>query len=51
MLTLDEKKSIIEKYGRDKQAAFKEMAKDYGDSFLFYYIYGFSGVKEWENIQ
>ena len=40
-----------EKYGRDKQAAFTEMAKNYGDSFLFYYIYGFSGVKEWENIQ
>lgn len=35
------------KYGRSKEAAYREMAGNYGDSYLFYYIYKFSGVKEW----
>ena len=42
---------IFEKYGRDRKAAFKELAKQYGDSYLFYYVYGFSGLKEWANNQ
>ncbi|MDH4240443.1 MAG: DUF6057 family protein [Phycisphaerae bacterium] len=35
-------------YRRNKQAAIKELAKDYGDSYLFYYVYvyGFSGMKK-----
>jgi len=36
-----------QRYGQNKQAAFKELAKEYGDTYLFYYIYGFSGVKQW----
>jgi hypothetical protein len=39
------------RYLRNKQAAFKELAKEYGDSYLFYYIYGFSGMKEWASTQ
>jgi hypothetical protein len=35
-----------ERYGRSKQAAFKELAKNYGDSYLFYCVYGFSGMKK-----
>ena len=56
-LTLESKRRFeafsqtYERYGRDKQAAFKEMAENYCDSYLFYYIYGFSGVKKWENTQ
>ncbi len=33
------------KYRSNKKAAFKELAGGYGDSYLFYYIYGFSGAK------
>jgi len=40
-----------ERYGRSKDTAFEEMAKEYGDSYLFYYIYGFSGMKEWASTQ
>jgi hypothetical protein len=40
-----------ERYGRSKEAAFKELAKGYGDSYLFYCVYGFSGVKRWINTQ
>ena len=36
----------FERYGRNKGAAFKELAKGYGDSYLVYYVYGFSGVKK-----
>jgi hypothetical protein len=31
--------------GGNKQAAFRELAGSYGDSYLFYYTYGFSGMK------
>jgi len=33
------------KYRSNKKAAFNELAGGYGDSYLFYYIYGFSGAK------
>ncbi len=33
------------RYARNKQAAFNELAKAYGDSYFFYHLYGFSGVK------
>ena len=36
----------FESYGRKKQAAFYKLAKNYGDSYLFYCIYGFSGVRK-----
>lgn len=34
------------RYGTNKQAAVKELAKDYGDTYLFYYIFDFSGMKK-----
>ncbi len=36
---------IFKNYGRNKDAAFAELAKKYGDSYLFYNLYEFSGVK------
>jgi hypothetical protein len=33
-------------YGKDKKAAFGKLASDYGDSFLFYSLYGRSGMKK-----
>ncbi len=33
-------------YGGDKKAAFSKLASDYGDSFLFYSLYGCSGMKK-----
>ena len=37
---------ILDSYGEDKQAAFNELVKDYGDSFLLYYLYNRSGLKK-----
>ena len=34
------------RYGRNKHAAFRELAGVYGDSYFFYHLYGFSGVKK-----
>ncbi len=34
------------RYGRNKRAAFRELAGVYGDSYFFYHLYGFSGVKK-----
>ena len=31
--------SVFNRYNRNKDAAFKELAKDYWGSYLFYYIY------------
>jgi hypothetical protein len=31
-------------YDQDKKKALRELANKYGDSYLFYYIYGFSGI-------
>ncbi len=33
-------------YGGNKRAAFGKLARDYGDSYLFYYLYGRSGMKK-----
>jgi hypothetical protein len=33
-------------YGGNTQAAFDELAKNYGDSYFFYYTYGTSGTKK-----
>jgi hypothetical protein len=35
-----------DRYKKNKQAAFNELAKDYGDTYLFYYIYGPAGMKK-----
>jgi len=37
--------TIFNRYQRDKRAAFRELAALYGDSYYFYHLYGFSGVK------
>lgn len=36
---------IFNRYSRNKRAAFRELAEDYGDSYFLYHLYGFSGVK------
>jgi hypothetical protein len=36
----------IGQYGANKSLALKELARDYGDSYLFYSIYGRSGMKK-----
>jgi hypothetical protein len=36
---------VFNNYGKNKQAAINELVKDYGGSYLFYHLYGFSGVK------
>jgi len=38
-------KVFIGRYGTNKRAAFNELARDYGDSYLFYSVYRFSGIK------
>jgi len=43
---MDAFSQIFNRYGKNKQAAFYELAKGYGDSYLFYCIYGFSGLKK-----
>jgi len=35
---------IFNSHNRNKQDALSELVKDYGDSYFFYHIYGFSGV-------
>jgi hypothetical protein len=39
-------KVYIGQYGANKSLALKELARDYGDSYLFYSIYGRSGMKK-----
>jgi hypothetical protein len=34
------------RYGGNNKAAFNELAKNYGDSYFFYYTYGVSGMKK-----
>jgi hypothetical protein len=36
----------IGRYRANKMAALGELARDYGDSYLFYYLYGQSGMKK-----
>jgi hypothetical protein len=38
-------------YDQNKEKAFRELANKYGDSYLFYCVYGFSGMKEWSGTQ
>jgi len=35
---------VVNCYGGDKKAAFKELTTDFGDSYFFFYLYGFSGA-------
>jgi len=37
---------IYDRYERNKQAAFDELVKNYGNSYFFYNIYRFSGMKQ-----
>jgi hypothetical protein len=37
---------IFNSYGGNKQAAIHKLAEDYGGSYFFYHLYGFSGVKK-----
>lgn len=39
------------RYRRNKKAAIEELAKNHGDSYFFYCVYGFSGLKKWANTQ
>jgi len=39
-------KVFIDKYKMDSEAAFDELARDYGDSYLFYCVYQQSGMKK-----
>jgi len=39
-------KVFIGRYGANKSLALKELARDYSDSYLFYSIYGRSGMKK-----
>ena len=36
---------IAERYGNNRQAAFNELAKYYGDTYYFYHVYGVSGLQ------
>jgi len=38
--------NIYNRHGRNENAALKEMKKKYGDSYLFYSLYGFSGAEK-----
>ncbi len=40
-----------QRYGANRQAAVNELAKDYGDTYMFYYMYDFSGMKKWAGSQ
>jgi len=35
---------VLNNYGQNKQAAFSKLAKDYWDSYIFYYVYGRQGT-------
>ena len=37
---------VLNKYGKNKQAAFNTLAKDYWDSYFFYYVYGRQGTEK-----
>lgn len=42
---IEQLSAVYNRYARNKQAAFNELAQAYGDSYLFYHLYGFSGAK------
>ena len=37
---------IFNHYREDKRAPFNELAKNYGNSYFFYYVYGESGMQK-----
>ncbi|MBC8468729.1 MAG: hypothetical protein H8D56_04595 [Planctomycetes bacterium] len=37
---------ILNNYGKNKQAAYSKLAKDYRDSYFFYYVYGRQGTEQ-----
>jgi hypothetical protein len=37
---------IMNNYGKNKQAAFNKLAKDYWNSYFFYYVYGRQGMEQ-----
>jgi len=37
---------VLARYMGNKEMAFNELAEDYGDSYLFYYVYGFSRTEK-----
>ena len=37
---------VFNRYGRNKQAAFKELLENYGDTYFFYHVYGLSELKQ-----
>lgn len=37
---------VYNRYGRNNQAALNDLMRDYGDSYFFYYIYGYSGKRK-----
>jgi hypothetical protein len=37
---------LVDRYRADKNAAYSELARDYGDSYFFYSLYGQSGLKQ-----
>lgn len=37
---------VFNRYKRNKQAAYDELARDYSDSYFFYHIYGISGERK-----
>jgi hypothetical protein len=37
---------VLSRNSGNKDMAFNELSKDYGDSYMFYYLYGRSGVKK-----
>jgi len=37
---------VLNDYGKNKQAAFNTLAKDYWDSYFFYYVYGRQGAEK-----
>ena len=38
--------NLFNYYGRNESTAFDDLAKYYGDSYFFYYLYGRSGIKK-----
>jgi hypothetical protein len=43
---IDDFGQILRKYGANKQAAFKELASKYRDTYFFYFLYAAPGAKE-----
>jgi hypothetical protein len=42
---MDRFAQTFNRYGQNKVAAFRELVRDFGNSYYFYFLYGFSGVK------